>query len=279
MRTWHTFALSAALVVGCSSSYTPEDEPIGGEGVCCPIADFSGCSPGFDPLPAGGWAPRRSACVATIQGFDGLPYVRRNDSRGCPTLVEDRSAPWCGAVPDAGPFPIDGGPFFPDVGPPPVDAGTPCDGLGLTTCLDTPGCTPRWDDACCPSCFEPGEPVACADCFRPTFHDCETTDIACSLVGISCGIVPSEYCTGGVVDCAGANPTSLDACDRYGCIPAFPSGEGEPRFEEAVCVPVVAGTCRTACRRLPPTCPSGTVPEGDGFCYTDRCVATEICAP
>jgi hypothetical protein len=278
MRTWHTFALLLGfLTIGCGKSHTPGDEPIGGEGVCCPIADFSGCSPGFEPLPGGGWAERRSACDYTIQGFDGLPFVRTTDAHGCPILLEDHAAPWCGLAPDGGPFPGDGGPFVPDAGPP-VDAGTtPCDGLGVTACLGAPGCTPRFDDACCPSCVEPGEPGLCADCFQPAFHECQPTESACSLVGISCGITLNEHCLGEAVDCSEARPTSEVSCDRYGCIPAYPSGEGAPNLDDALCVPITAESCRTACRRLPPPCPRGTVPEGDGDCYTDRCIPSDVC--
>lgn len=271
MRTWHTFALLVGfLTIGCGKSHTPDDEPIGGEGVCCPISDFSGCNPGIEPLPGGGWAPRRSACDYTIRGFDGYPFVGSTDARGCPILIEDHTARHCG--PD---FP-DSGPFFPDAGPL-IDAGTPCNGLGAVACLAAPGCTPRFDDACCPSCFEPGEPAACADCFRPVFHECAQTEVACSLVGISCGITPNEYCLGDTVDCTDARPTSEGSCDRYGCIPAYPSGEGAPNLEDAICVPISAESCTTACRRLPPPCPRGTVPEGDGSCYTDRCIPSDVC--
>ncbi|MCA9616541.1 MAG: hypothetical protein H6721_30615 [Sandaracinus sp.] len=274
MRLRHTLALF--FLLACGRSHGPEGGtldggrdsgpplpvPDGGEGVCCPIAAFSGCSPGFDPLPAGGWATNARACTYTISGFDGQPFVRRTDDRGCAILVEDREATPCGSIPvDAG---VDAGP-------------SACDGLGLVACLGESGCAPRWDDGCCPSCVEPGEPVACADCFAAVYDACWTQEEACSLVGISCGATPAESCEGEVVNCEGARVGALDSCDRYGCIPAYPSGMGAPDVERAICVPATADSCTVACRRVAPPCPTGTVPEGDGFCYTDRCIPAMAC--
>ena len=45
---------------------------------------------------------------------------------------------------------------------------------------------------------------------------------------IACGATPAESCVGEVVDCEGAHVGALDSCDRYGCIPAYPSGMGAP---------------------------------------------------
>ena len=117
-----------------------------------------------------------------------------------------------------------------------------------------------------------------------SFVDSPTASIAegwrvaiISLVGIACGATPAESCVGEVVDCEGAHVGALDSCDRYGCIPAYPSGMGAPDVDRAICVPATAESCTVACRRSAPPCPTGTVPEGDGFCYTDRCIPAAAC--
>jgi hypothetical protein len=60
-------------------------------------------------------------------------------------------------------------------------------------------------------------------------------------------------------------------------VPSFPSGMGDPDISTATCTPITASSCTVACRRLAPPCPTGTFPEGDGFCYTDRCIPTFVC--
>ena len=251
----------------CSQSHGPT-----GEGVCCPVTSFSGCSPGSVPLPAGGWAPSAASCTDTIEGFDGPPWVHVIDERGCERVEEDWSAPWCGVVlVDAGP-PNDAGPPPPwDAGPPWVDAGgTGCDGLGPAQCLQQ-GCLPTFEDACCPSCSE--EP--CADCLHWTYYACRPPGHACSSA--SCSSTSPWACAGGPPDCSAAHVNADDACDIAGCVPAYPSGTGEPDPLVATCVPIHAQVCTVACRRLAPPCPSGTVAEGDGSCYTDRCIPAFVC--
>src|SRR5690606_753068 len=141
-------SLSVLALAACSQSHA-----LGGDGVCCPVASFSGCSPGLEALPGGGWAPSAADCTYTISGFDGPPFVHVVDAHGCERVEEDWSAPWCGTVVDAG--------VFPDASLPPwLDAGgTDCSGLGPAACLQR-GCLPTFDDSCCPSCRE----RPCADC-------------------------------------------------------------------------------------------------------------------
>ncbi len=268
----HALALFASLaLLACTQSHGS------GDGVCCPVTDFTGCSPGATPLPGGGWAASLEECSYTISGWDGRPFARVTDEHGCARVQEDTSAPWCGVVfVDAG-GPIDAGPPPPpplDAGPPPpVDAGrdamtTGCDGLGPAACL-TAGCMPTFDDSCCPSCL-PGGP--CADCVHYVYEGCALGSAACS--GGTCGLAP--FCGAGP-NCASAHVSSEDACDVPGCVPAYPSGEGDPDPSAATCVPIHRDVCRVACRRIAPPCPARTVPEGDGFCYTDRCIPAFVC--
>lgn len=254
--TRHALALLASLaLLACSQSHGTT-----GDGVCCPITDFTGCSPGSTPLPGGGWAPSLDACTYTIEGFDGPPFVRTTDEHGCARVEEDWSATWCGVV-------------IVDAGTPaPVDAGrdamvTGCAGLGPAACLEA-GCLPTFDDACCPSCTD----GPCADCVHWGYHGCFPPGEACG--GGACGVAPAcmfEH------DCSVAHVNAEDACDVAGCVPAYAPGTGEPDPSTASCVPIHRDVCRVACRRIPPDCPVRTVPEGDGFCYTDRCIPTFVC--
>ncbi|MDQ3037575.1 MAG: hypothetical protein M3Y87_34590, partial [Myxococcota bacterium] len=145
MRTRHTLTLLFVFAIaGCGQSHglladagvlsgdAASDD--GGDGLCCPIdATFEGCSPGDPARAAGGWAARAADCAShTISGFDGQPYARRVDDRGCAVLIEVPGC--CGCV---------------DAGPPPTE----CDGLAPAACLAA-FCVPVFDDACCPLCGE-----------------------------------------------------------------------------------------------------------------------------
>lgn len=257
--TRHALALVASLaLLGCTQSHGST-----GEGVCCPITDFEGCSPGATPLPGGGWAPSLDECTYTIEGYDGPPFVRTTDEHGCLRVAEDFTATWCGVIPivDAGtppPLPVDAGPDAMVTG---------CTGLPPAACLAS-GCVPMFDDACCPSC----PPGPCADCVHWMYEGCVPPSAACS--GSACGVAPT--CTA-PIDCSSAHVNAVDACDVPGCVPAYPAGTGDPDPSTATCVPIHRDVCTALCRRFPPECPAGTFPEGDGFCYTDRCIPRFVC--
>lgn len=267
MRTRHTLSLVfAASLAACGQSHgigadagvLPGDATAsgdGGGGVCCAIDEaFEGCSPGLPGRAAGGWAARPEDCAShTISGFDGQPFERQLDDRGCPVLVE--VAGCCGCV---------------DAGPPPSE----CDGLGPAACLAAL-CVPVFDDACCPLCGE--EPGPCADCVRPTYTGCLPDALSPCRGGPACGTAPTWGCGPAAPECGSARVVARDACDVTGCVPAYPSGEGEPAIETASCVPIVGTSCTVACRRLAPPCPTGTTAEGDGSCYTDRCIPAFVC--
>jgi len=107
-RTIFTCLLLAAPL-GCSSESLPD--PSDGEamsapdgnGVCCPVSDFNGCSPFAEP--AGGWAASADEC-GTVSWFDGCPVEREVDEHGCVAIVDvfpNCDSP-CGMAPvDAGP--------------------------------------------------------------------------------------------------------------------------------------------------------------------------------
>lgn len=153
----------------------------------------------------------------------------------------------------------------------PADAGTSaCAGLGAAACAADPDCAPHFDDSCCPSCSE----GPCADCFDPDYIGCIPFDDCRSP---TCGAVPAWDCFPSAPDCSSATPIDLDSCTAYGCVPSFPPGDGDPSLADATCTPITGNSCTVACRRLPPTCPDGTVPEGDGSCYTDRCIPAFVC--
>lgn len=253
MTMRHTLALLSVLALaGCSSSHGGDTEPDGsvpevdGGGVCCPIADFAGCSPGDPPLPAGGWAASADACSATIAGFDGWPFIRSTDAQGCPVLIEDRTAPACGTIPD------------------------PCEGLGAVACFANTDCAPVWDDSCCPSCTD----GPCADCTNPDYQGC-VPFVTCRSP--SCGQVPAWGCFPSAPTCADAVVIDDDSCSVAGCVPAVPAIDDTDPVTPPVCVPLTGDSCTTACRRVAPNCPEGTVPEGDGLCYTDRCIPAFAC--
>jgi hypothetical protein len=170
-----------------------------------------------------------------------------------------------------GPPPADASVSPLDAGWTAADAGTPdCEGLGAAACFAALDCAPIFDDSCCPSCSE----GPCADCFHPRYVGCIPFD-GCRAP--SCGVVPSWGCLPSAPDCSSATPVALDSCSAYGCVPSYPPGEGDPSLADAACVPITGDSCTVGCRRIAPTCPSGTVPEGDGSCYTDRCIPAFVC--
>jgi hypothetical protein len=117
----------------------------------------------------------------------------------------------------------------------------------------------------------------CADCADPTYVDCVPSDSAGCPTVPACGTVPAWTCSAPALDCSDAHVFDVDSCSIPGCVPAYPPGDGEPSTVDAECVPITSDSCTVACRRVAPECPEGTVPEGDGFCYTDRCVPAFVC--
>lgn len=247
---------AAALLLfasGCTTSHGVEGGPCDGVAPSCrvsPASELGCCGP----------EERSATCVDGLwrcgEGF--IPEVE---------CTRFPSTGYCEEPPmhvDAAPLPVDAG------SPPVVDAGTDCAGLGAAACFRQLDCAPVFDDRCCPSCSE----GPCADCFDPGYVDCIPFDDCRVPV---CGAVPSWGCSPSAPDCAGATPMALDSCSAYGCVPAYPPGEGAPSLADAICVPITGLSCTVGCRRLPPTCPSGTVPEADGSCYTDRCVPAFVC--
>lgn len=249
------------LLVACSQSHEGPE----GSGVCCPVTDFTGCFPGSSALPGGGWAERLEDCTYTISGHNAFSYHRVSDEHGCARVEEDFSMPVCGG-PDAGPPPLDAGPA------PLLDAGaSACDGLAPADCLGA-GCVPTFHDSCCSSCVEGG---GCADCIHWEPWACETFAHACQEA--NCATAADGACVAALPSCNDAHVNAVDACDVPGCVPAYPSGEGEPDPSTATCASIHPSVCTVACRRVAPPCPTGTVPEGDGFCYTDRCIPAFVC--
>ncbi len=149
------------------------------------------------------------------------------------------------------------------------DAGaSACTGLGAAECFGNAACAPVFDDLCCPDCTVD----ACADCSNFTYIDCRPF-AGCREY---CGASPSWACFPTAPDCTDARPVDADSCTRTGCVPAVAPVGATPIVD--TCVPITGSSCTVACRRLSPTCPTGTVPEGDGFCYTDRCIPAFVCA-
>jgi hypothetical protein len=107
--------------------------------------------------------------------------------------------------------------------------------------------------------------------------------LAVALVGLvalhGCGDDSGSGADGGrsEPDCSDASVVSETSCEVPGCVPGYASGIGDPDPSTAVCVPIQSGTCVSSCERVEPACPTGTVPERDGFCYTDRCVPAFVC--
>jgi len=133
------------------------------------------------------------------------------------------------------------------------------------------GCVPSFDDSCCSACT----PGACADCTNIDWVGCRPrAESACAG---GCGSAPDWVCSDVRPSCEGAVVTDADSCSRAGCVPAFPFGAGEPDLGAASCVPITADSCSVACDSLPPPCPTGTAAEGNGACYTGRCVPAFVC--
>lgn len=151
--------------------------------------------------------------------------------------------------------------------------GGECAGLGEVACLQQPECAPLYDDLCCPTCV----PGGCADCIRIDMWSCAPVDAACGGDPGLCGQV-AEWSCGEAPDCREARPTGLERCDRPGCVVAVDAGCDLDACER-YCVPVTGDSCRVACRVPAPACSEGTFPEGDGSCYTGRCIPVSVCAP
>lgn len=75
-----------------------ETSPSPGGGVCCPLTASPGCSPNGD---FGGWAASAAECREQ-SAFDGCPFVKKTDARGCPVIVEEPCATMCGVIVDTG---------------------------------------------------------------------------------------------------------------------------------------------------------------------------------
>lgn len=150
-------------------------------------------------------------------------------------------------------------------------AGGACDGLPLARCLSE-GCAPVFDDFCCPSC---GDERFCADCVDWAFLRCEPFAERCLDGGPSpCGAIAEAFCDGGAPDCSEAFPTSEAGCSVAGCVPAVQADCPEC---EALCVPARATSCEALCPADPLPCPDRMVPEGDGTCFTGRCIPASVC--
>ncbi len=152
--------------------------------------------------------------------------------------------------------------------------GSLCDGLAEVPCVAAfPDCVPVYDDACCPTC----DPGPCADCVNYQYHHCVSVQDGClPEQPVVCGVIPSGACTGQAPSCGppGGSPTPCGA--QPGCIEATcsPDVNCPPDVE---CHPVIGGMCSTECDSVPPTCPTGTTAESDGFCYTGYCIPVEVC--
>ncbi len=241
-------AFACVLGLGCSSSHGPGEEACEGTAPTCrnsPAPAAGGCC---------GLTERDALCADGAWSCEPGFVVEDECTRITPSG-------YC----DGPPPPVDAGT------PPPADAGTSeCTGLGAAACFGAPACAPVFDDRCCPSCTD----GPCADCSDPTYVDC-IASVDCRAP--ACGVVPPWGCFPSTPSCAGATPATLSSCSVYGCVPSYPPGSGDPSLDDATCVPITGNSCEAFCRRLPPTCPTGTVPEGDGACYTDRCIPAFVC--
>ncbi len=144
-----------------------------------------------------------------------------------------------------------------------------CADFGPAACLQN-GCVPTYDDTCCPVCEPSG---VCADCANPDFYVCRSFEDAC--MAAFCSLPAPRTCEGALPDCARATPFDEDSCSVPGCVPAV-APLGSPELPPT-CVPITAGSCTAVCRIEPPPCPSGTVAEADGSCFTNRCIPASVC--
>lgn len=215
-----------------------------------------------------------SGCPASHGGDpDGGGTVGTDSGRGDtgPDPLPDAPSPLDSPSPTDAPGAVDAV-LLVDT-PPRTDAPGACSGLAPAACLDA-FCVPVFDDACCRTCA-PGGP--CADCTNLEYHSCQAYADAPCLGGGTCGTAPIWACGPAAPNCATANVVDLDSCDVTGCVPAYPSAMGDPDITMATCVPILGESCTVACRRVSPPCPTGMTPEGDGFCYTDRCIPNFVC--
>lgn len=96
LRTAFTSAFLTLALVGCASDHSTGDvdgaatPAPDGDGVCCPVSDFTGCSPRDEP--SGGWAASADEC-GTVTWADGCPVEYEIDERGCRVLVD--AYPYC----------------------------------------------------------------------------------------------------------------------------------------------------------------------------------------
>lgn len=262
------FAFAVAVMMACGSSQDADPLDAGSdsgpsEGVCCPITVSPGCSPGSGYY--GGWAGDRDACEQRA-AMDGRPFERVTDERGCEVLRE-ASTGCCGCVSDAGAR--DGGSSARDGATPPDGGTNACSGLLEAACAAAADCVPTYDDRCCSVC----DPDGCADCTEVAYFACLPEEIGCGEG--ACSVPGDGLCTGARPDCSDAEVTSETTCSKAGCVPAFAAGAEPGR---GICVPIHGEICTARCRRVAPSCAEGTVPEGDGFCYTDRCIPRAVCA-
>lgn len=147
-----------------------------------------------------------------------------------------------------------------------------CESLEEIGCLGAyPQCVPIYDDKCCPSC----EMGGCADCINIAFHHCAPGAL-CNTADF-CGLLPDWACSGGEAECDIDPGGSQTPCATVpGCIPAY-CPTNLTCDQDPICHPVRAKSCTTMCDSVPPPCPDGTYPEGDGFCYTGLCIPESLC--
>ncbi len=110
--------------------------------------------------------------------------------------------------------------------------------------------------------------VADADCFAAGCGG-EICSAEQDVFGICDGVAPP----------AGACGCVLGECiwSRRECIGPCPDADGDSRCDE-VDPECNADGSERLCRRLPPACEAGTVPEVRDGCYTDQCLTWQQCA-
>lgn len=168
-----------------------------------------------------------------------------------------------------------------------------CVGLALTQCLGEPGCAPLYDDACSAACDSSSGSADCSG--YSVYLGCTHTDMTCDGpaglegTGQLCGRTSPWICGRRPPDCTSANQMMPDACDLAGCVPVVPAMDGsggpfdparlEAPYHGSQCVPIAASSCTVQCSAPAPPCPSGFQAEGDGSCYTGRCLPAWVCEP
>lgn len=143
----------------------------------------------------------------------------------------------------------------------PLPDGTGCESACEPFCVPDPRTTCE-DTTCAPGSHcemqcNPGDPTMPPG----TMTECVATcvpDAGAGCAAIDCG--PGTHC---IESCL---PVACD--DPAGC-PDLCRGE---------CVPDDPGHCEEAtCDRVPPTCPTGTIPGVSGGCYTGYCIPADQC--